>query len=47
VQELLAALRRMGFTSLKEVAIKEEDVRFLLPPELAHVPANPLVVHPS
>jgi 4-hydroxy-3-methylbut-2-enyl diphosphate reductase len=47
VQELLAFLRRMGFGSLKELAVKEEDVRFLLPPELARVPANPLpVVNP-
>lgn len=45
VQELLASLRRMGFGSLKELAVKEEDVRFLLPPELAHVPANPLAVY--
>ncbi len=47
VQELLASLRRMGFGSLKELAVKEEDVRFLLPPELAHVPANPLAVYHS
>jgi 4-hydroxy-3-methylbut-2-enyl diphosphate reductase len=45
VQELLASLRHMGFGSLQELAVKEEDVRFLLPPELAHVPANPLAVY--
>jgi 4-hydroxy-3-methylbut-2-en-1-yl diphosphate reductase len=47
VQELLAFLRLFGFKRLQELAVKEEDVRFLLPPELAHVPANPLAVrHP-
>ena len=47
VQELLASLRVMGFGTLKELAVKEEDVRFLLPPELAHVPASPVTVnHP-
>jgi 4-hydroxy-3-methylbut-2-enyl diphosphate reductase len=45
VQELLASLRRLGFGSLKDLAVKEEDVRFLLPPELAHVPANPLAMY--
>jgi 4-hydroxy-3-methylbut-2-enyl diphosphate reductase len=47
VQELLASLRVMGFGTLKELAVKEEDVRFLLPPELAHVPPSPVTVnHP-
>jgi 4-hydroxy-3-methylbut-2-enyl diphosphate reductase len=44
VQELLASLRGLGFGSLRELAVKEEDVRFQLPPELAHVPATPLAV---
>ena len=35
VGELIEALRRHGFDELEEVEIKEEDVRFSLPPELA------------
>lgn len=34
VQELIEALREKGFTSVEEVDIIEEDVRFSLPPEV-------------
>jgi len=34
VQDLLATLRKSGFTHLEEMEIKEEDVRFNLPAEL-------------
>jgi len=34
VQDLLATLRKNGFTHLEEMEIKEEDVRFNLPAEL-------------
>lgn len=34
VQELIAHLRKQGFTDLEEVEIKEEDVRFTLPSDL-------------
>ncbi len=35
VEELIEALRQRGFSDLEEVEIKDEDVRFSLPPELA------------
>ena len=35
VQELIASLRKRGFEHLEEVEMKDEDVRFSLPPELA------------
>jgi 4-hydroxy-3-methylbut-2-enyl diphosphate reductase len=39
VEELLAALQEKGFSSVEEVALKDEDVRFSLPQELeAHAP---------
>jgi 4-hydroxy-3-methylbut-2-enyl diphosphate reductase len=39
VEELLAALQEKGFSSVEEVALKDEDVRFSLPHELeAHAP---------
>jgi 4-hydroxy-3-methylbut-2-enyl diphosphate reductase len=34
VQELIAHLRRKGYTELEEAEIKEEDVRFTLPANL-------------
>jgi len=37
VEDLVAFLRGRGFTGLEEVHIKEEDVRFTLPPQLAGV----------
>ena len=41
VRSLIEALReRFGFSSLEEVQIKEEDVRFALPPELAQARAR-------
>jgi len=43
VQDLIAALRLHGFNRLEEMDLKEEDVRFTLPPQLARIsrPANP------
>ena len=39
VEELLASLQEKGFSSVEEVALKDEDVRFSLPHELeAHAP---------
>jgi len=35
VQELVGSLRARGFSELEEIALKEEDVRFTLPPQLA------------
>jgi 4-hydroxy-3-methylbut-2-en-1-yl diphosphate reductase len=35
VQELIGSLRDRGFDQLEEMEIKEEDVRFNLPSELA------------
>jgi 4-hydroxy-3-methylbut-2-enyl diphosphate reductase len=35
VQELIQALRRRGFASFEEMEIREEDVRFSLPSDLA------------
>jgi 4-hydroxy-3-methylbut-2-enyl diphosphate reductase len=35
VQQLMASLAPQGFEEIEEVEIKEEDVRFSLPPELA------------
>lgn len=37
VQDLIAALRRHGFERLEELDLKDEDVRFTLPPQLAQV----------
>lgn len=34
VEELIKALRHQGFSELEEVEVKDEDVRFSLPPEL-------------
>lgn len=39
VQALVDSLRRFGFDEVEEVAIKEEDVRFSLPSELARTAA--------
>jgi 4-hydroxy-3-methylbut-2-enyl diphosphate reductase len=35
VRELIAALKQQGFDRLEEMDLKEEDVRFTLPPQLA------------
>jgi 4-hydroxy-3-methylbut-2-enyl diphosphate reductase len=41
VQSLIEALRnRFGFLSVEEVQVKEEDVRFALPPELTQAQAR-------
>ena len=37
VQELIAALRQHGFHQFEELDLKEEDVRFTLPPQLARI----------
>lgn len=42
VSELLAALRRYGYGRLEELQIKEEDVRFTLPPELIQLSSQPV-----
>ncbi|MGC8795021.1 MAG: 4-hydroxy-3-methylbut-2-enyl diphosphate reductase [Bryobacteraceae bacterium] len=36
VQELLRALKNYGFDCVEELALKEEDVRFTLPPQPVH-----------
>lgn len=38
VQCLVGALKKQGFGQVEEMEIKEEDVRFSLPPELAQAP---------
>lgn len=38
VEELIASLRSRGYSDLEEMEIKEEDVRFNLPSELARAP---------
>jgi 4-hydroxy-3-methylbut-2-enyl diphosphate reductase len=40
VEELIASLRQRGFDQLEEMEIKEEDVRFNLPVELARTVAR-------
>jgi 4-hydroxy-3-methylbut-2-enyl diphosphate reductase len=40
VQELIQSLRRRGFGSFEEMEIREEDVRFSLPSELAGSPVR-------
>lgn len=37
VQELIAALKKHGFERLEEMDLKDEDVRFTLPPQLAQI----------
>ena len=37
VQELIAALQRLGYDQLEEMDLKEEDVRFTLPPQLTQI----------
>jgi 4-hydroxy-3-methylbut-2-enyl diphosphate reductase len=39
VQDLIASLRRRGFLNARGVLVKEEDVRFSLPAELAQTPS--------
>ena len=41
VQDLVASLRRRGFERLEEIQVKDEDVRFSLPPELVQLSAGP------
>jgi len=40
VQELLERLRSLGFDNLRELEVKEEDIRFQLPAELVHLSAG-------
>ena len=40
VQELLRALARRGFDQVEEVSMKDEDVRFSLPPQLVEISAR-------
>ena len=42
VEELIESLREAGYLALEEMEIKEEDVRFNLPTELARVQAKRL-----
>jgi 4-hydroxy-3-methylbut-2-en-1-yl diphosphate reductase len=37
VQELISFLRKQGFQNLEEMHLKDEDVRFTLPPQLSEV----------
>jgi 4-hydroxy-3-methylbut-2-enyl diphosphate reductase len=37
VQELIAELKQRGFERLEEIELKDEDVRFTLPPQLAQI----------
>ena len=39
VEQLIAFLQGNGFGALEEIEIKEEDVRFSLPPELTQIQA--------
>jgi 4-hydroxy-3-methylbut-2-enyl diphosphate reductase len=41
VQNLIAALRQHGFQRLEEIQVKDEDVRFSLPSELAQLSGRP------
>jgi 4-hydroxy-3-methylbut-2-en-1-yl diphosphate reductase len=41
VEALVDSLRERGFTTLEEMEVKEEDVRFNLPAELVRVSASP------
>jgi 4-hydroxy-3-methylbut-2-en-1-yl diphosphate reductase len=41
VEALVASLQQRGFTTLEEMEVKEEDVRFNLPAELVRVTASP------
>jgi 4-hydroxy-3-methylbut-2-enyl diphosphate reductase len=40
VQDLVASLRRQGLQRLEEIQVKDEDVRFSLPPELVQLSAG-------
>ncbi len=44
VQELVRALADHGFDQLEELTLKEEDVRFTLPPQLVSIAARPTPV---
>jgi 4-hydroxy-3-methylbut-2-enyl diphosphate reductase len=47
VEELIQSLQQAGYTELEEMEIKEEDVRFNLPTELARVRAKPIPLQTS
>jgi 4-hydroxy-3-methylbut-2-en-1-yl diphosphate reductase len=40
VQDLVASLQRQGLQRLEEIQVKDEDVRFSLPPELVQISAG-------
>jgi 4-hydroxy-3-methylbut-2-enyl diphosphate reductase len=44
VEDLIAYLRSRGFDRLEELDLKDEDVRFTLPPQLARVTGNPIPI---
>jgi len=44
VQDLLDRLRALGFTSLRELEVKEEDIRFQLPADLVQVLPGPAAI---
>ncbi|HBY64214.1 MAG TPA: 4-hydroxy-3-methylbut-2-enyl diphosphate reductase [Solibacterales bacterium] len=46
VQELITSLTRWGFSTMEEMEIREEDVRFSLPSELAQASAQLLTIAP-
>lgn len=46
VQELVRELGRRGYGHVEEVTLKEEDVRFTLPPQLVSIAARPTPVEP-
>jgi 4-hydroxy-3-methylbut-2-enyl diphosphate reductase len=47
VEELIQSLQQAGYTELEEMEIKEEDVRFNLPAELARVHAKTISLQTS
>jgi 4-hydroxy-3-methylbut-2-enyl diphosphate reductase len=44
VQELITTLKHHGFESLEEMDLKDEDVRFTLPPQLSQVTVRPTAI---
>ncbi len=46
VQDLVASLKRLGYQRVVELLVKEEDVRFSLPPELVQISDTPAVPRP-
>jgi 4-hydroxy-3-methylbut-2-enyl diphosphate reductase len=44
VRDLIVSLREYGFDRVEKVQVKEEDVRFSLPSELAHFSDRPVTI---